>query len=112
MSLFCNTIVMLQFPIRPLDTDMRLTDTKLHLSTKRKLRSTSVKVQQSAVGVAMSVHFSFNNFGVSGLHIFLEQTLDAHGHRIPSKHGEERREEGEAQMKSIFLGVDRIEIVL
>lgn len=71
-----------------------------------------MKVQQSVVGVAMSVRFSFNNFGVSGLHMFLEQILDAHGHRIPSKHGEERGEEGETQMKSIFFGVDRIEIVL
>lgn len=57
----------------------------------------------------MSVHFSFNECGVSVLHMFLEQTLDAHGHRIPSKHGEERGEEGDNKMKSIFFRVDCVE---
>lgn len=82
---------------------MRLMDTKAHLSTKRMVESTSVKVQQNSVGVVMSVHFSFNNLDVSVLHTFLEQLLDAHGHRIPSKHGEQRGEEEETEMKSIFF---------
>lgn len=81
---------------------MRLMDTKPHLSMKRKLKSTSMKVQRNAVGVVMSVHLSFNNLDVSVLHMFLEQLLDAHGHRIPLKHGEEKGEEEETEMKSIF----------
>lgn len=109
MFLFCNMIVVFQFPISLMDTDMRLMDTKPHLSTKTKLKGTSVKVQQNAVGVVMSVHFSFNDCGVSVLHMFLEQTLDAHGHRIPSQHGEERGEEGDTQRKSIFFRVDCVE---
>lgn len=55
---------------------------------------------------------TFNNLDVSVLHMFLEQLLDAHGHRIPSKHGEERGEEEEPEMKSIFFLVDGIEIIL
>lgn len=110
MFLFFNTIVVFQFPISLMDTDMRLMDTKPHLSTKTKLKGTSVKVQQNAVGVVMSVHFSFNDCGVSVLHMFLEQTLDAHGHRIPSQHGEERGEEGDTQRKSIFFRVDCVEL--
>lgn len=51
----------------------------------------------------MSVHFSFNNLDVSVLHKFLEQLLDAQGHRIPSKHGEERAEEEETDRKSILF---------
>lgn len=82
---------------------MRLMDTKPHLSPKIKPKRMSVKVQWNTVGVAMSVHFSFNNLDVSVLHMFLGQLLDAHGHRIPSKHGEEREEEKETEMKSIFF---------
>lgn len=49
---------------------MRLMDTKPHLSRKRKPKSTSMKVQQNAVGVVMSVHFSFNNLDdVSPSHV-------------------------------------------
>lgn len=110
MFLFRNTIVVFQFPISLTDTDMRLMDTKPHLSTKTELKGTSVKVQQNAGGVVMSVHFSFNDCGVSVLHMFLEQTLDAHGHRIPSHHGEEGGEEGDTQMKSIFFRVDCVEL--
>lgn len=82
---------------------MRLMDTKPHHSTKRKPKSMSVKVQRNAVGVVICVHFSFNNLDVSVLHMFLEQLLDAHGHSIPSKHGEERGEEEETELKSIFF---------
>lgn len=109
-SYFATRLWFFQFPISLTDTDMRLMDTKPHLSTKTKPKSTSAKVQQNAVGVVMSVHFSFNNCGVSVLHMFLEQTLDAHGHRIPSKHGEERGEEGDSQMRRIFFGVDSVEL--
>lgn len=60
----------------------------------------------------MSVHFSFNKLDVSVLHTFLEQLLDAHGHRIPSKLEEQRGEEEETEMKSIFFGGDGTEIKL
>lgn len=43
--------------------------------------------------------------------MFLEKILDAHGHRISSKHGEERGAEEEAETNSIFSGlVDSVEM--